>query len=884
MALDRQTYAIEYLKKKGWSTEQAAGLVANFIQEAGVNLNTAAIGDSGNSHGLAQWNGARRTNAETFIGKPLGEASLEQQLDFVDYELRNQESPAGDRLAKANTYEDAVRTVRQYYERPANKTGEEDTWRISKGAAAYQSSLKGGAAGNAGAMGAVGQAGLSSASPTASGTDALSVSRQSLQQVQQLLAGGLPQADYEAASASSLNALRGNLNNTRAALDVGQRRLEEQAAMGNQQTQMLLDRYNQDPAKANSRSSRNAQMISDLQEGLEKTILAKRQRAGANLFNDPAGFMENLLLGNPYARGQKDIEAELDLLTKSNTNMTSTINNQRGLLTAATATPSSVITQGMQNQLALAGLEKDVGLAEADAPVKISEAKTNALLAQLGAVREVASSATSLANVEQNATQTAEYNSPENKQLRALETEARTNKLQQAIKIDKILEQNPDLDPALLAQLQQQSAILKEEALVKGLKVEQTGNVAGNVAAANVSNARAGAVQAKSAEELAALNAQTAGQAAVANYINSGTSVKQAGADAANFDAKQSLDAQALSIQTMQQQMKTMDTAAQLQAAPELVRLQTQYARDKAVFDANQQKEQLAQQDAANRVASKQLTAAEGGLDQTAKASNKVQQAYLAAGGTGQLIEAQLSDGVKANLAKVADGQPAGANPVAAKEVLDAAGLLKSNVKYPELEATATKAQTLTQLYMEGAGMKIDEKTIKSVDGGQVATYAKANSYAGRDVTTFNLRAKDANLYAAPDHHKLMAWATANGKLTDDVPAMRIAMLPAESAFDKASTLDQMAVTLMDSGMNVADASTAIASYFSLAIEYNNANNGYKLLGLKESGKEDFAMQGTTVKRYNGKQVTNLTDPASIASQIYQSSPLKSAGANIFNP
>ena len=728
----------------------------------------------------------------------------------------------------------------------------------------------------------VGGASSKAASPTASGTDALSVSRQSLQQVQQLLAGGLPQADYEAASASSLNALRGNLNNTRAALDVGQRRLEEQAAMGNQQTQMLLDRYNQDPAKANSRSARNAQMISDLQEGLENTILAKRQRAGANLFNNPAGFMENLLLGNPYARGQKDIEAELDLLTKSNNNMTSTINNQRGLLTAATATPSSVITQGMQNQIALAGLEKDVGLAEADAPVKISEAKTNALLAQVGAVREVASSATSLANAERAAAQAQEEANPLRLQAQEKQWSAtiRTLDRQEQMQAAADAAVNPEEQAAYQAEADKLGTL----AVLQQRRVEAAGGLPQAVGAANVSNAQAGTVQAASAAKLAPLNAQTAEQVAAANSINAGTSVKQAGADAANFDAKQALDAQALSIQTMQQQMKTMDTSAQLQAAPELVRLQTQYARDKAVFDANQQKEQLAKQDAANRVASKQLTAAEGTLDQATQASNKVQQAYLAAGGTGQLIEAQLSEGVKANLAKVADGQPAGSNPVEAKEVLDAAGLLKNNVKYPELETTATKAHTLTQLYMEGEGQKIDEKSIKSVDRGQVATYAKANSYAGRDVTTFNLRAKDANLYAAPDHHKLMAWATANGKLTDDMPAMRIAMLPTESAFDKASTLDQMAVTLMDSGMNVADASTAIANYFSLAIEYNNANNGYKLLGLKESGKEDFAMQGSQEKYYSGRRVLNLTDPASVSIEIYKSSPLKSAGANIFNP
>lgn len=871
MALDRQAYAIAYLKKKGWSTEQAAGLVANFIQEAGVDLNTSAIGDSGNSHGVAQWNGSRRTNAEAFIGKPLREASLEQQLDFVDYELRNQESSAGNRLSQAKTYGDAVRTVRQYYERPANKTGEENTWRISKGAAAYQSSLKGGAAGNAGAMGAAGEAGSSSASPTASGTDALSVSRQSLQQVQQLLAGGLPQADYEEASASSLNALRGNLNNTRAALDVGQRRLEEQALMGNQQTQMLLDRYNQDPSLATSRSSANAQALSDLQAGLLNTIKAKRGVANATLFSDPGTFMSSLLMGNPYARGQKDIEAEISALRNSNQAMTGTINDQRGLLTAATATPTSTIMAGMEAQLRLAGLEKDVGLAEADAPVKISEAKTNALLAQVGAVREVASSATSLANAERAAAQSQEEANPLRLQAQEKQWQATIRTLDRQEQMQAAAD--AAVSPEEQAAYQAEADKLGTLAVLQQRRVEAAGGLPQAVGAANVSNAQAGTVQAASAAKLAPLNAQTAEQLAAANSINAGTSVKQAGADAANFDAKQSLDAQALSIQTMQQQMKTMDTSAQLQAAPELVRLQTQYARDKAVYDAGEAKANLARQDAANRVASKQLTAAEGTLDQATQASNKVQQAYLAAGGTGQLIEAQLSEGVKANLAKVADGQPAGANPVEATEVLNAAGLLKSNVKYPELEATATKSQSLTQDFLVSNKREVTAKSIKEVDGGQVADFAKLNNYARQNVDDLNIRGNSSsNPYAMPEHRKMLAWATANNKLTDDVPAMRIATLPEEVAFDKIGSVDGMFNALRDSGQSVGDASTALASYFTLAIEYNNSNNGYELLGLRPADKDDFTVKGKSGKRLD------LTTPAGIMSAQYSIA----SGFNVF--
>ena len=717
----------------------------------------------------------------------------------------------------------------------------------------------------------VGGASSKAASPTASGTDALSVSRQSLQQVQRLLAGGLPQADYEAASASSLNALRGNLNNTRAALDVGQRRLEEQAAMGNQQTQMLLDRYNQDPALATSRSSENAQALSDLQAGLLNTIKAKRGVANATLFSDPGTFMSSLLMGNPYARGQKDIEAEISALRNSNQAMTGTINDQRGLLTAATATPASTIMAGMEAQLRLAGLEKDVGLAEADAPVKISEAKTNALLAQVGAVREVASSATSLANAERAAAQSQEEANPLRLQAQEKQWEAtiRTLDRQEQMQAAADAAVNPEEQAAYQAEADKLGTL----AVLQQRRVEAAGGLPQAVGAANVSNAQAGAVQAASAAKLAPLNAQTAEQLAAANSINAGTSVKQAGADAANFDAKQSLDAQALSIQTMQQQMKTMDTSARLAASPELVSLQKQYERDKAVYDAGEAKANLARQDAANRVASKQLTAAEGGLDQTAKASNKVQQAYLAAGGTGQLIEAQLSEGVKANLAKVAEGQPAGANPVEATEVLNAAGLLKSNVKYPELETTATKSQSLTQDFLVSNKREVTAKSIKEVDGGQVADFAKLNNYARQNVDDLNIRGNSSsNPYAMPDHRKMLAWATANNKLTDDVPAMRIATLPEEVAFDKIGSVDGMFNALRDSGQSVGDASTALASYFTLAIEYNNSNNGYDLLGLRPADKDDFTVKGKSGKRLD------LTTPAGIMSAQYSIA----SGFNVF--
>ena len=228
---------------------------------------------------------------------------------------------------------------------------------------------------------------------------------------------------------------------------------------------------------------------------------------------------------------------------------------------------------------------------------------------------------------------------------------------------------------------------------------------------------------------------------------------------------------------------------------------------------------------------------------------------------------------MKANLAKVAEGQPAGANPVEATEVLNAAGLLKSNVKYPELETTATKSQSLTQDFLVSNKREVTAKSIKEVDGGQVADFAKLNNYARQNVDDLNIRGNSSsNPYAMPDHRKMLAWATANNKLTDDVPAMRIATLPEEVAFDKIGSVDGMFNALRDSGQSVGDASTALASYFTLAIEYNNSNNGYDLLGLRPADKDDFTVKGKSGKRLD------LTTPAGIMSAQYSIA----SGFNVF--
>lgn len=113
--------AYEYFIDKGLSPAQSAGIVGNLQAESGVNLNTQAVGDGGKAFGIAQWRrdkaaGARAVKFKQKIGKDVLDASLEEQLDFIWWELNNTYKSAFRRLKDAKTPEEAAAIVDQYYE------------------------------------------------------------------------------------------------------------------------------------------------------------------------------------------------------------------------------------------------------------------------------------------------------------------------------------------------------------------------------------------------------------------------------------------------------------------------------------------------------------------------------------------------------------------------------------------------------------------------------------------------------------------------------------------------------------------------------------------------------------------------------------------------
>jgi len=116
--------AIEFFQSQGWTEEQSAGIVANLIRES--SLNAKAVGDGGKAFGIAQWHPDRQADFRKWAGKDIRESSVEEQLAFVDFELRRgKERAAGDKIKAALTREEAAAAASRYYERPADREGEQ---------------------------------------------------------------------------------------------------------------------------------------------------------------------------------------------------------------------------------------------------------------------------------------------------------------------------------------------------------------------------------------------------------------------------------------------------------------------------------------------------------------------------------------------------------------------------------------------------------------------------------------------------------------------------------------------------------------------------------------------------------------------------------------
>lgn len=109
--------AMQFFMSKGWTKEQAAGIVGNLQAESGANMRTDAVGDNGKAYGIAQWHPDRQARFKEVYGKDIRQAGFKEQLEYVNWELNNSERRAGDRLRQTTSAEEAAAVVDKFYER-----------------------------------------------------------------------------------------------------------------------------------------------------------------------------------------------------------------------------------------------------------------------------------------------------------------------------------------------------------------------------------------------------------------------------------------------------------------------------------------------------------------------------------------------------------------------------------------------------------------------------------------------------------------------------------------------------------------------------------------------------------------------------------------------
>jgi hypothetical protein len=109
--------AMDFFIEKGWTPQQAAGIVGNLQQESGPNLSTNAVGDGGSAYGIAQWHPDRQARFAEVFGKDIRQSTMQEQLAFVQWELMNSEKNAGSVLRGAGDPSSAAQIVDELYER-----------------------------------------------------------------------------------------------------------------------------------------------------------------------------------------------------------------------------------------------------------------------------------------------------------------------------------------------------------------------------------------------------------------------------------------------------------------------------------------------------------------------------------------------------------------------------------------------------------------------------------------------------------------------------------------------------------------------------------------------------------------------------------------------
>ena len=118
---NKASQAIDFFVSKGYSADEAKAITANLQGES--SFDEKAVGDGGTAYGLAQWHPDRQAQFRKLFNKDIRAATFQEQLEFVDWELRNTHQKALREMRKARTLGDKTGAITRYYEIPADIAG-----------------------------------------------------------------------------------------------------------------------------------------------------------------------------------------------------------------------------------------------------------------------------------------------------------------------------------------------------------------------------------------------------------------------------------------------------------------------------------------------------------------------------------------------------------------------------------------------------------------------------------------------------------------------------------------------------------------------------------------------------------------------------------------
>jgi Phage tail lysozyme/Peptidase M15/D-alanyl-D-alanine carboxypeptidase len=115
--------AMQFFQSKGWTKEQAAGIVGN-LQVESVNFASDVIsgkrrGDGGAAVGIGQWHSDRQKKFESIFGHSLIGAPFTEQLEFVNWELMH--GYGGNWLKNAKSASEAADIFNKKFEISKNR-------------------------------------------------------------------------------------------------------------------------------------------------------------------------------------------------------------------------------------------------------------------------------------------------------------------------------------------------------------------------------------------------------------------------------------------------------------------------------------------------------------------------------------------------------------------------------------------------------------------------------------------------------------------------------------------------------------------------------------------------------------------------------------------